>query len=333
MQKTRNQFVKIYGYMTLYDAKQKEGSCNMKYEYLINVRDNDILRENFNQLTRETFVFDFNDWYQRGFWKDRYIPHVLLDGDTVIANVSVNELDFMMNGQMKHLIQLGTVMTNSNYRMQGLGKFIMDKVLEEYQGKVDGIYLFGNDSVLNYYPKFGFKKYEQFQYYKSMSALTEKAAKRNEIAQDLSRLRQVDMSKPQEFKKVLYTIQNNVSDDQVLMVNNAELDMFYLSGPMQEMVYEIKSEGAYVVLEKTEDTLSVAQIFSDHQIDSARILDLICEEYAGQVKEISLGFTPAKTEGWECRKVYVEDSTFWGIGDVMQQFEDNHMMFPVLSHA
>ena len=29
---------------------------------------------------------------------------------------------------------------------------MMEAVLEEYAGKVDGIYLFGNDSVLDYYP-------------------------------------------------------------------------------------------------------------------------------------------------------------------------------------
>ncbi len=317
---------------------------NMNYEYKVNVRDNEILRESFNRLTRKTFAFDFEDWYQRGYWGSRYIPHVLLDCNEVIANVSSNEIDFMINGQKKRLIQLGTVMTDDAYRKQGLGRYLMEKVLEEYKDNADGIYLFGNDSVLEYYPKFGFQKYEQIQYYMETKKTVDITDSADRKEKDFLKL--VDMSDAEECSKVLHVIQNNVSDDKVLMVDNLGLYMFYLAGgPMGDMVYRISSDALsnewsmnhdasiYVVLERDNDSLMIHQIFSAQEIDRRKVLDFIYRQYADEVSEIVLGFTPAQTDGLHKRIVYEEDSTFWGIGDDMKRFEAEGFMFPTLSHA
>ena len=63
----------------------------MEYKYYNNIKDNDILRESFNDLTRKVFGFDFSNWYAKGHWGDKYIQHLLVDGNNkVISNVSVN---------------------------------------------------------------------------------------------------------------------------------------------------------------------------------------------------------------------------------------------------
>ena len=77
------------------------------------------------------------------------------DEGRVVSNVSVNRIRFDLGGKKKDYIQIGTVMTDEKYRGKGLNGQIMERVLKEYEGKADGIYLFANDSVLNYYPKFG----------------------------------------------------------------------------------------------------------------------------------------------------------------------------------
>lgn len=120
---------------------------NLKYSYSTSVKNNDIIRKSFNELTRNIFCFDFVNWYQSGHWGELYIPHVLLDGEKVISNVSVNLMQFDMCGQKKNYLQLGTIMTDLQYRGQGLNRWIMEKILKEFKNKVDGIYLFGNDSV------------------------------------------------------------------------------------------------------------------------------------------------------------------------------------------
>lgn len=126
--------------------------------------DSEVL-DSFNELTRDTFGFDFTGWHAAGHFGDMYVPHVMLEEGKVISNVSVNRIQFDVGGAIKNYIQLGTVMTDEKHRGKGLNREIMEVILQEYAGMADGIYLFGNDSVLNYYPKFGFVTCEEYEYY------------------------------------------------------------------------------------------------------------------------------------------------------------------------
>ena len=128
-------------------------------------KDDSARLDSFNELTRKTFGFDFVKWHEAGHFGEMYVPHVIMDKDKVVSNVSVNRMQIDIGGNIKNYIQLGTVMTDEAYGKQGLNRKIMDFVLQEYADKVDGLYLFGNDSVRNYYPKFGFVPCEEYEYY------------------------------------------------------------------------------------------------------------------------------------------------------------------------
>ena len=60
------------------------------------------LRTSFNELAGKTFGLNFEDWYQNGYWTDRYNPHSIVIDGKVAANVSVNRTDFLWNGEIKH---------------------------------------------------------------------------------------------------------------------------------------------------------------------------------------------------------------------------------------
>ena len=51
----------------------------------INKDDNDLL-DSFNELTRNTFGFDFTGWHAAGHFSDMYVPHVLLDKEKVVSH-------------------------------------------------------------------------------------------------------------------------------------------------------------------------------------------------------------------------------------------------------
>ena len=59
----------------------------------------DALRHALNDLTRATYNFDFERWYQDGYWEGDYIPYSFLEDDKVISNVSVNRMRFNQRGQ------------------------------------------------------------------------------------------------------------------------------------------------------------------------------------------------------------------------------------------
>lgn len=129
--------------------------------FMKNYKNNEVLRKSFFELAVNTFEINFEDWYQQGYWGERYIPYSYVDGDQVIANVSVNILELIIHGEKKKAIQIGTVMTHPDYRGKGLSTRLMNKVLAEYENKYDYMYLFANESVLDFYPKFGFKPVEE----------------------------------------------------------------------------------------------------------------------------------------------------------------------------
>ncbi|SES62678.1 Acetyltransferase (GNAT) domain-containing protein [Oceanobacillus limi] len=127
-------------------------------------RGNDKLRKSFNELSSLVFGINFEEWYQKNFWKHRYIPYSYVEEDRVIANVSVNLVDFIINNEKKRALQIGTVMTHPDYRNRGLSASLMNKILDEYENKYDFMYLFANQNVLDFYPKFGFKPVDEYQY-------------------------------------------------------------------------------------------------------------------------------------------------------------------------
>ena len=84
----------------------------------------DRTRQGYDRLAEETFGLSFSGWYESGHFDGSHIPYTLFDGDKAVANISVNLMDVCFGGQIKKYIQLGTVMTDPDYRDQGLQKII-----------------------------------------------------------------------------------------------------------------------------------------------------------------------------------------------------------------
>ena len=166
----------------------------------------------FNELTRNTFAFDFVNWHAEGHFSDMYVPHVIMDKGKVVSNVSVNRMQFDIGGVIRNYIQIGTVMTDKEYRGQGLNKKIMESIIQEYMDKVDGIYLFGNDSVLNYYPKFGFVPCEEYEYYFTYES------KSDVIPYSMEK---VDMTDDTQAKQVYAVMENYFAEPDVPNENDA----------------------------------------------------------------------------------------------------------------
>lgn len=52
-------------------------------------------------------------------------------------------------------------MTHPDYRHQGLATKLMNHIIKKYEKDYDFIYLFANDTMLEFYPKFGFEKVQE----------------------------------------------------------------------------------------------------------------------------------------------------------------------------
>lgn len=286
-------------------------------EVIKNYRDNAALRQSFNELAAKTFGLNFEDWYQNGFWGDNYNPYSIVAEGKVVANVSVNKTDMVMDGQIKHFLQLGTVMTDEAYRNQGLSRKIMEAIFADFDGKTDGFYLFGNDSVLNFYPKFGFRKAPEYQYTRKVSNT------------GACQLEKVIMDNRAAWELLMNAMKQNAFRGKFDMVNNPELIMFYVTKFMQENVYYHKPTDTYVIAEMDEGNLFIHNVFSASLTELDEVIALFGEE----IKEVTLGFVPVDTEKYEVMEFHEEDCTFFIKGEETAVMEKDRLRIPSLSHA
>jgi predicted N-acetyltransferase YhbS len=118
-------------------------------------------RRSFFCLLEKSFHFTMEEWYQKGFYQGRYFATSILDEDRVVSNVARNAFDLVVEGRPVRALQLASVCTDPEYRGRGLLRQLMEDTLRRFLGEYDLIYLFANDTVLDFYPRFGFQKKEE----------------------------------------------------------------------------------------------------------------------------------------------------------------------------
>ncbi|MDD6812461.1 MAG: GNAT family N-acetyltransferase [Lachnospiraceae bacterium] len=290
-------------------------------------RENETIRHSFNKLAMEIFGIDFESWYQHGFWTERYNPYsVLLDGE-IVANVSVNRMTMHTPEKEYHVMQLGTVMTYEQYRNRGYIRMLMEEIEKDYAGKADGFYLFGNDSVLQFYPKFGFEPAEEFQ---AVKAKTENSkAGKSESCEKLLTAEKVPMETQEDWNRFMQYIEKSVLNSCFEMVDNAQLAMFYLSSFMKDNVYYVAEEDVFAVAEMEDSSLLLTAVYADHVVDLKKVIAAFGREF----QEVRLGFTPLTDDDFDMIPYKEDDCTLFLKGDCWNEYRQAKLRFPELSHA
>ncbi len=281
----------------------------------IDYRNDKELRDSFNGLAEKVFGLNFEGWYQNGFWQDNYIPYsVVIDGK-VVSNISVNRCDMYYKGKTVRLIQLGTVMTDPDYRGKGYARLLMEKILSDYGDKVDGIYLFANDSVVDFYPKFGFTEGREMRFCKDVTVRNQMTAVN------------VPMSGREDWEKMANILNGTEQNAAMYMVGNPGLYMFYLSQFMQENVFYISECDTYAVAETEDDTLILHAVIGNGDIDQ------VISSFGDKIRRVVLGFTPKDTSGYEKSEVHEDDTTLFVQGRFFEETKDDDYMFQPITHA
>jgi predicted GNAT family N-acyltransferase len=289
-----------------------------EYLHTNEVRDNSNLRDSFNELAKKTFGINFEGWYQNGFWGDNYIPYVLMDGNIVAANVSISIMHTIYKNERRMFIQIGTVMTDERYRSQGLSRWLIEKILTEWKDKCDGIYLYANDRVLNFYPKFGFVTEEEYQ---AFGTVTYKKAEIKRL--DINS----EMDKRLLYEK--YALTNQFSE--LTLDGNIGILMFYCSEFMKDNIYYLPQYDLVVIAEYDADKLICYDVFGRTNVALHEILAVMARK---DTKVSILGFTPKDKEKFSFKKVKMDDTTLFLLSGKENIFShDSRLMFPLLSHA
>ena len=274
-------------------------------------------RESFLALSRQIFGLEFAPWDEKGYWTDRYRPYALVRDGQVVANASANIIDTRVDGVKKRYIQIGTVMCHPDFRGQGLMRRVMGALMADWQDRCDAMYLYGNDSVLEFYPKFGFSADREYIH---SGAVTP-------CGGDFVPL---DMDQPEgvALLRRLYAQGNPYSA--LPMLDNFGLIMFYCGFFLKRNVFYSPRHGVACVAEQEGDTLLLHDVFG---ASDAPLTQLIAQIAAPDTKRVTLGFTPLDEAPFTCAPLYEDDQTLFVLRGKENVFAQRHVRFPFLSHA
>ena len=290
-------------------------------ELISNYMTDETCRHMLNDLTRKTFGFDFENWVTQGYFEGDYIPYSFMHEGKIISNVSANRMQFMQNGTVKNYIQIGTVMTDADYRKLGLAAKLMQHVLDAYENKCDGIYLFGNLNAVGFYKKLGFQIENQYRYFVKDEFCH--CEKQEALFQPVKFM-------GEEIKKhYLDQVRNSVCQSSFDQLNKYGLQMFYTAD--LETVYYADDLDCFIVLEQ-EDCPVLKSVLCKEKVALTDILQRI------DLKDhqCRLGFTPHAEDKDLCiSEIYDggDDYRLFYRGEQLESIEQERLYFPDLSHA
>jgi predicted GNAT family N-acyltransferase len=289
---------------------------SQEYKFINNALKDKVTRLSYFQLTKQIFGLEFEKWYQSDYWDNRFIPYVIMCEDIAVSSVAVCINDICWKNQRKRYVQISTVMTLPEYRNKGHNRHLMEVVLSEWADKCDAIYLLSNDSVINFYPKFGFEEFKEFQFSQS-------------ITQSNGIYRKLDIEDPNDWRLIIkkYKLGNPFS---ALVVENMSQFVFHCIYSFSKDIYYVDKYDAVVIVRFENDRLTCYDIFTNGNF---RINDILNVMANANTKVAYLGFTPKSEEDYIIEKLQEQDTHLFVLNGKENIFKNNRVMFPIVSRA
>lgn len=254
-------------------------------DYYTDYKEDAALRGSFDALAREVFGISFESWYQGGFWDGRYVCHSLVEGGTVVSNVSVTRMDLVLQGREVRAWQVGTVMTREGYRGRGLAARLMNRVLEQYRDRGDLWYLFPNESVMSFYPRYGFLPGRDVYY-----RLQVPRGAGGSIPPGLE-LTKIDVNDRAQRRKLVDGVNSRSPLSSRFDTRGcASIYMWHCLNGLRDCIYRITGTDTYIVFYEDDNTLGLFDIIADRRPPVQEILGALASR-AGN-RELRLHILP-----------------------------------------
>ncbi len=247
----------------------------------------------------------------------------LFDKDKIVAHITASLFTSSWDNQPRTVLQVGTVMTDEAYRNRGLSRFLMEYILKIYKDKSDGILLFANETVYQFYPKFGLVPVNEYQAVTHTRPSTEN--KKHSV-------RKLDLSVPEDLHVFRQAVHHAVPNSAFPMQCQA-LSFFYCAANPEfgfsDAMYYIDALKSVIVMQEVEETLYIQEIFAPQEVAIREVINSFTGE---KEQEIRLGFTPLNGT-FEYQPYHEEDLKLLVSKKLQPYFEKQQLMVPILSHT
>lgn len=289
------------------------------YTIISDFMDNEKYRLSFNKLSMDTFQIDAETWHKKDLYYNKCDFFSCLHEDEVVAAISVNKMDLIVEGQKKTALQLSGIMTHSDHRNKGLSASLINHIIEKYENDYDIIYLFARDSVLNFYTKFGFKQIIEGAYELDTNQVTRKD----------SLIKKLKTDDENDCNTILRIIQNRQPVSKKLGVINDlwPLHLFCMYVHNQDMYY-LEDEDTIVIATRENDCVHIYDVLSLTPFDLDNIIEKIVTP---EDKKIEFHFIPESNK-YNIAKVSKERENDW-LFVRSNNTSFNQVLFPMTSQT
>ncbi len=213
----------------------------------------DIYKSQLNALMLEAFGFSFERWHRQNVWNDDYTCKSIIEDGLMLANACVYRMDMLVNGEKAEWFQIGAVATRKARRGEGLSRAILTSILEEHPGKP--LFLLPNQSVMDFYPKFGFRLIHDRQPFIERS-----------LNNPPGRMRKLSIDSP----ALANYLEHRACYSTVLDCTNAlPIHWFHLLIDYPESIYEIPALQTMLVAEQEGEKLTIVDIAAKNPLTFA----------------------------------------------------------------
>lgn len=225
-----------------------------------------------NKLLKNVFL-DFQFWYDLDLWDDNYESYAVLKNNEIVSNICVFKTKIIFNQQQYQALSIGAVATKKEYRGNGYSRILMEHIIDKYQGIP--MFLSANDSVVDFYPKFGFRP-----------------------AYDKLPVFRCDLNNELEPQKLKYDEQtvweyvfNHINFSKKFdCLNTASINIFHINlGHLKDCLYEIPELKTMVIAQQTGNILKLIGLFSLKEISFNQLIKFLPFK---NIKKIEFAFTP-----------------------------------------
>ena len=239
------------------------------------------LHEAFLSFVPRVFPsISFRRWYALNGWSDRYRAFAILERERIVANVSVQQMDLIVDGRPRTGWQLGAVGVLPDERGRGLQRTLMQHVLDQLDPR-DVVLLFANETVLDFYPLFGFRPAQEWIYGADYT-----------VVPGPGPLRRLSIESPSDRALLARVAACAIPVTERFGARNyGDVLLWYWANFHADDFYYDEREDAVVIAEQDMEVLRVLDILVKRPVDITRWLPQLVTE---TVDYIEFGFTPER---------------------------------------
>lgn len=276
------------------------------------------LHEAFMRYVPKVFPrISFRRWYELGGWHPGYRAFAIFEGDEIVANASLQRMNLLVRGQRVTGWQFGAVGVLPDLRGRGLQQHLMSDVLKRIDQR-DFVFLFANEDVLDFYPKYGFKRVTEWLF-----------GVETDIEPAPSSLRRLSVDSAEDRALVARIA---ASAQPVTERFGAEdyggILLWYWTQFHRDDVYYHAGDDAIVVAEEDAEVLRVLDVFATRPIDLPAYLPQLATR---PTQHVEFAFTPERY--WPRAEPLCEylESPFFVLGN--PNLPSGPFKFPVLAQT